>query len=67
MDSPLLSRLFAVNSSPNQRSLKPKFTLFPKTSMEKIAELKLQSMGIAIDVLTEEQKRYLSTWEMGTT
>ncbi len=31
-----------------------------------VASLKLQSMGIAIDVLTEEQKRYLSSWEMGT-
>ncbi|MCW3983712.1 MAG: adenosylhomocysteinase [Candidatus Bathyarchaeota archaeon] len=39
----------------------------PKEIDEKIAELKLQSMGIKIDVLTEEQKKYLSTWEMGTT
>ncbi len=31
-----------------------------------VATLKLQSMGIAIDELTEEQKRYLSSWEMGT-
>ncbi|MBM3244638.1 MAG: adenosylhomocysteinase [Candidatus Omnitrophica bacterium] len=33
---------------------------------EKIADLKLKSMGIKIDVLTEEQKRYLSSWEIGT-
>jgi adenosylhomocysteinase len=39
----------------------------PKEIDEKIAELKLQSMGIKIDELTEEQKKYLSTWEMGTT
>ncbi|MCL5878150.1 MAG: adenosylhomocysteinase [Candidatus Bathyarchaeota archaeon] len=39
----------------------------PKDIDEKIAELKLQSMGIKIDELTEEQKKYLSTWEMGTT
>ncbi|MBN2029392.1 adenosylhomocysteinase [bacterium] len=31
-----------------------------------VATLKLQSMGLAIDELTEEQKRYLSSWEMGT-
>jgi adenosylhomocysteinase len=31
-----------------------------------IAELKLRSMGILIDELTEEQKRYLSSWEEGT-
>jgi len=31
-----------------------------------VARLKLSSMGIAIDVLTEEQKKYLSSWEEGT-
>jgi adenosylhomocysteinase len=31
-----------------------------------IARLKLRSMGIGIDELTEEQKRYLGSWEMGT-
>ncbi|XHH08157.1 MAG: adenosylhomocysteinase [Candidatus Bathyarchaeia archaeon] len=39
----------------------------PKELDEKVAELKLKSMGVTIDVLTEEQKKYLSTWEMGTT
>jgi adenosylhomocysteinase len=31
-----------------------------------IARLKLVSMGIEIDVLTEEQARYLNSWESGT-
>lgn len=31
-----------------------------------IARLKLKSMGIRIDVLTTEQKKYLSSWEIGT-
>jgi adenosylhomocysteinase len=31
-----------------------------------IAKLKLESMGIKIDKLTDEQKRYLSSWEEGT-
>lgn len=31
-----------------------------------IARLKLESMGIRIDTLTEEQKKYLGSWEMGT-
>ena len=34
---------------------------------ENVAALKLKAMGIEIDKLTEEQKKYLSTWEMGTT
>lgn len=31
-----------------------------------IARLKLNSMGIDIDTLTEEQAKYLASWEMGT-
>ncbi|MBN1559876.1 adenosylhomocysteinase [candidate division KSB1 bacterium] len=31
-----------------------------------VSRLKLQSMGITIDELTEEQKEYLSSWQMGT-
>ena len=31
-----------------------------------VATLKLKSMGITIDELTEEQKHYLASWEMGT-
>jgi adenosylhomocysteinase len=32
----------------------------------KIARMKLQSMGIQIDQLTDEQEHYLASWEMGT-
>ncbi|MDO8587778.1 MAG: adenosylhomocysteinase [Armatimonadota bacterium] len=31
-----------------------------------IAALKLKSMGVSIDTLTEEQVKYLSSWEQGT-
>ena len=31
-----------------------------------IARLKLKALGIKIDTLTEEQKKYLSSWELGT-
>jgi len=47
--------------------LQPKVYTVPKELDEKVAELKLKSMGVAIDELTDEQKKYLSTWEMGTT
>jgi adenosylhomocysteinase len=47
--------------------LETKVYVVPKEIDEKIAELKLQSMCVKIDELTEEQKKYLSTWEMGTT
>lgn len=38
----------------------------PQTLDDEIARLKLASMGIRIDTLTDEQKHYLSSWEMGT-
>ena len=38
----------------------------PEDIDAKIAELKLKSMGIRIDTLTAEQKKYLSSWEAGT-
>jgi len=38
----------------------------PSETDDEIARLKLESMGIRIDTLTEEQKKYLSSWEMGT-
>ncbi len=33
---------------------------------QEIARLKLDSMGVKIDVLTPLQKKYLTSWEMGT-
>ncbi|MSQ62197.1 MAG: adenosylhomocysteinase [Dehalococcoidia bacterium] len=38
----------------------------PRDLDEEVARIKLHSMGIAIDMLTEEQKKYLSSWESGT-
>jgi len=38
----------------------------PEDIDQEIARLKLESMGIAIDTLTEEQYKYLNSWEMGT-
>jgi len=38
----------------------------PEEIDSKIAALKLKAMGISIDRLTREQRRYLSSWELGT-
>jgi len=38
----------------------------PKEVDQWVSNLKLQSMGIAIDTLTAEQAKYLESWEMGT-
>jgi len=33
---------------------------------QEIARLKLQAMGVAIDTLTQSQRKYLASWDMGT-
>lgn len=38
----------------------------PESIDEMVAELKLQAFGIEIDTLTDEQVKYLNSWEMGT-
>ncbi len=38
----------------------------PKAVDQWVANLKLQTMGVTIDTLTDEQVKYLSSWEMGT-
>ena len=38
----------------------------PNSIEDWVSQLKLSSMGISIDELTDEQKEYLSSWEMGT-
>lgn len=38
----------------------------PRKIDESISKLKLNSLGVKIDTLTAEQKKYLSSWEFGT-
>ena len=47
-------------------SLENKVYDVPEEIDREIARLKLESMGIDIDVLTEEQVKYLNSWEEGT-
>ncbi len=50
----------------NAGKLEVKVHEVPDEIEDWVAKLKLKSMGIEIDVLTEEQKTYLASWEMGT-
>jgi adenosylhomocysteinase len=50
----------------NAGKLEPRVYDVPDDIDAEVARLKLRSMGIAIDTLTEEQKRYLTSWEEGT-
>jgi adenosylhomocysteinase len=48
------------------KKLEPKVYSVPEEIEDWVARLKLQTMGIRIDRLSEEQQRYLSSWEEGT-
>jgi adenosylhomocysteinase len=51
----------------NHESLAPEVYDVPLDIDREIARLKLSSMNVTIDTLTEEQERYLASWESGTT
>lgn len=57
-----LSAEFAVLG----KIMPPRVYDVPKEIDERIAFLKLKSMGVDIDVLTEEQINYLKSWQEGT-
>ncbi len=50
----------------NRGKLEKKVYRVPHAIDAEIARLKLESMGVRIDALTEEQRKYLDSWEMGT-
>jgi adenosylhomocysteinase len=50
----------------NASKLKPHVYVVPEEIDRNIAALKLKAMGVEIDRLTAEQKKYLSSWQTGT-
>jgi adenosylhomocysteinase len=58
----LCAEYMAANASTLERRVYD----VPDDIDKEVARLKLEAMGIHIDTLTEEQKRYLSSWEEGT-
>lgn len=58
--------LSAEYVSQEHSNLEPKVYNVPQGIDDGVAKLKLESMGVKIDTLTEEQKRYLNSWNLGT-
>ncbi len=50
----------------NQDELDPEVYILPDDLDEEVARLKLEAMGASLDTLTEEQERYLASWDQGT-
>lgn len=67
MDMSFANQALCAEFMVNQASeLEPGVYNVPEEIDSSIAALKLSSMGVRIDELTEEQQAYLSSWESGT-
>jgi adenosylhomocysteinase len=58
--------LSAVYIAQNSDTLTPGVYDVPEAIDQQVARLKLDSLGVRIDELTDEQRRYLSSWDTGT-
>ncbi len=61
-----IQALTAEYIAKNHENLESKVYAVPEEIDNEVAWLKLQAMGIKIDELTDEQKRYLEEWKEGT-
>lgn len=67
MDMSFANQAFSAQYlSKNYKKLKKQVYKVPDDIDKNIAALKLKSLGITIDTLTPEQKKYLASWEIGT-
>jgi adenosylhomocysteinase len=66
MDMSFANQALCVEHLAKTSKMEPKVYDVPKEIDETVAKLKLKAMNIQIDELTEEQRKYISTWEAGT-
>jgi len=67
MDMSFSNQALCVEYLAKKPRMEPNVYVVPREIDEAIAKLKLKLMGIEIDEMTEEQKRYIESWESGTT
>ena len=58
--------LSAEHIAKHASELERKVYVVPEEIDKEIARLKLETMGVAIDTLTAEQEKYLTSWDQGT-
>jgi len=66
MDMSFANQALCVEHLTKTKRLEPRVYNVPKEIDDTVAKLKLRSIGVEIDELTEEQRKYISAWEMGT-
>lgn len=66
MDMSFATQALAARWASQETSLPVKVHTVPQKIEEEVASLKLAAMGIRIDSLSSEQKKYLESWQSGT-
>jgi adenosylhomocysteinase len=66
MDMSFANQALCTENLAKTKKMPPKVYLVPKEIDETVAKLKLKAMKVDIDKLTDEQEKYLGTWETGT-
>ena len=66
MDMSFANQALCVKYLVEQSRMESRVYSVPKEIDELVASLKLKAVNVEIDELTEEQKRYMATWEAGT-
>jgi adenosylhomocysteinase len=67
MDMSFANQAFAtLHLVKNAGKLEKNVHVLPNEIDERIASLKLKAIGVTLDKLTPDQKKYLGSWEEGT-
>ncbi|MDR0198907.1 MAG: adenosylhomocysteinase [Methanomassiliicoccaceae archaeon] len=67
MDTSFAAQALAIEYlAKNWKGMERKVYSIPEEMDAEIARIKLRTMGVSIDELTDEQKRYMDGWEEGT-
>ncbi len=66
MDMSFSNQALSVEYLWKKRDLKVGVHSVPREIDERVAELKLTTLGLKKEILTTEQKEYLASWELGT-
>jgi len=61
-----LQALSAEYLAKHGRELENRVHDVPSDIDRRVAELKLRALGVGLERLTSEQKRYLTSWQLGT-
>ncbi|MEM1538533.1 MAG: adenosylhomocysteinase [Candidatus Nezhaarchaeales archaeon] len=66
MDMSFANQALSVQYLVKHEKLSPNVYPVPSEVDDLVAKLKLETLNVKIDSLTEEQRRYLGSWQMGT-